>query len=376
VFDSLLFAVLAIAAVWIAVRVILRAPDHSRFDHPIVASTGSRSEASAEIGELHRLLDGMAAELQDVPRREQVTTLRRIMDQGLLGAPVEAEELGVSTKTADAGGVPAEWVLAPGADVDRRLLYIHGGGFYAGSPTSARMLTAALSKLCRVAVLSIDYRLLPENRRMDSVVDCQRAYRFIIDNGPDGPGSAGQVFVAGDSAGGNLTLMLSAWARDEDVRRMDGVIAFSPSTDSTLEGKSFRDNVDTDPMLGPALGSFTRMPATLKALLGLLLSRVNPRNPIVSPLFGRLDHLPPTLVQASDCEMLLDDARRYVNKARSQGSPAELQTWPGMVHVFQMFLHILPESSEALENVARFVAEQGATGEDSNVAPARSAQAV
>ena len=375
-FDFLLFTVLAVAVVWIATRILLRAPDHSSFDEPIVDSAGSRSQASAEIGEVHRLLGDMANELQDVPRREQTGALRRIMDEGLLGAPVKAEDLGVTTKAADAGGVPAEWVLAPGADATRRLLYIHGGGFYAGSPTSARMLTAALSKLCGVAVLSIDYRLLPENRRMDSVVDCQRAYRWIIDNGPDGSAVADQVFVAGDSAGGNLTLMLSAWAQDENVRSMDGVIVFSPSTDSTLEGKSFRANIATDPMLGPALGFFARMPATLKALLGLLLSRVNPRNPIVSPLFGRLDNLPPTLVQASDCEMLIDDARRYVNKAISQGSPAELQTWPGMVHVFQMFSHVLPESTEALENVAHFVAKQGVAGRASNEAPAPSAQAV
>jgi acetyl esterase/lipase len=153
---------------------LLRAPDHSRFDEPVVPSTGSRREASQEIGEVHRRLDDMAAELQDVPRRELAATLRRIMDQGLLGAPVAAEDLGVSTQAADAGGVPAEWVLAPGADTMRRLLYIHGGAFYAGSPTSARMLTAALSKLCGVAVLSIDYRLLPENRRLDSVVDCHK----------------------------------------------------------------------------------------------------------------------------------------------------------------------------------------------------------
>jgi acetyl esterase/lipase len=376
VFDFLLFTVLAVAIVWIATRVFLRAPDHSRFDQPVIPSVGGRREPSQEIGEVHRRLDDMANELQDVPRREQAATLRRIMDEGLLGAPVKAEDLGVSAKPVDAGGVPAEWVLAAGADTGRRLLYIHGGGFYAGSPTSARMLTAALSHLCGVAVLSIDYRLLPENRRMDSVVDCRRAYRWIIENGPDGPAVADHVFVAGDSAGGNLALMLSAWARDEDERVMDGVIVFSPSTDSTLEGKSFRKNIDTDPMLGPALGPFARMPATLKALLGLLLSRVNPRNPIVSPLFGRLDNLPPTLVQASDCEMLIDDARRYVNKAISQGSPAELQTWPGMVHVFQMFSHVLPESTEALENVALFVAKQTAGGQVSNEAPAPSAQAV
>lgn len=359
--DFLLILVVVFAVVWLAVRIFLRAPDHSRFDQPVAPNVGGRTEPSEEIAQLLERLHQMTARLEGVPFRDRNKLLRQIMDEGLLGAPVAPDQLGVSAEAVDAGGVPAEWVLAPGAEPDRRILYLHGGGFFAGSPTSARMLTAALSKRCGAAVLSVDYRLMPENRRLDPVTDCRAAYRWMLDNGPAGPAAASRVFVAGDSAGGNLALVISAWARDEGLSRPDGVIAFSPSTDSTLASASYRKNIATDPMLGPALGWLARLAPTLKSLLGWLLGRVSPANPTSSPLFGRLDGLPPTLVQATDCEMLIDDARRYVNKARSEGSPAVLQTWPGLVHVFQMFGHILPEAEEALDKVAEFVADPAAT---------------
>ena len=177
----------------------------------------------------------------------------------------------------------------------------------------------------------------------------------ILGNRPGGPHTASEIFVAGDSAGGNLTLMLSAWARDENIRRMDAVIAFSPSTDSTLANPSILKNIETDPMLGPGLGPLARMPVALKALGALIAGQMSPRNPLMSPLFGDLSELPPTLVQASDCEMLFDDSVRYVNKARSHGSPVTLQIWPGMVHVWQMFQHVLPEAGLAIDEVAAFV---------------------
>ena len=360
--DYLLFVVIVFAVIWIATRVFLRGPDLSEFDEPRIATVGGRSEASPENAAVILGLKAMADEVKTGPRRDQMTALRRIMDQGLLGAPVTADELNVRIDAVDAGGVAAEWVLAPGADPSRRLLYIHGGGYFVGSPRSARMLTAALSRSCGVAVLAIDYRLMPEHRRIDTIMDSQTGYRWIVDNGPAGPGPASEVYVAGDSAGGNLALMLAAWARDEGLRQMDGVITLSPSTDSTLANPSFRNNVASDPMLGPSLGLIAKMPPTLKALIGLIGGRLNPTNPIVSPLFGDLSDLPPMLVQSSYCEMLHDDAHRYVNKARSQGSPVEMQIWPGMVHVFQMLGHMLPEANEAMDEIARFVERTSGQG--------------
>ncbi len=352
--DILLYLFLIVLVAWLAVRLFLRAPAHPQFDLPHVAFTGS--EASAGNEQVLELLQRMQAAVKSVPRRRQIAELRRLMDEGFTDTPADADSLHVDIKAVDIDGMDAEWVMAPRADADRRLLYLHGGAFIVGSPRSHRLLTAEISRRCGVAVLAIDYRLMPENSRMASVTDSQAAFRWMIDNGPVGASEAREIYVAGDSAGGNLALMLAAWARDEGITRIDGVIAFSPSTDSTLTGDSVTANIPTDPMLGPTLGPLARLPVTLKALAAWVGGRTSPRNPLISPLFGDLSDLPPILVQASESEMLLDDARRYVSKARSQGSPATLQTWTGMVHVWPIFHEYLPEGREALDQVAQFVA--------------------
>jgi len=354
--EVLAILVVAAAIVWVMTVAFLTAPDHSHFDEPQHGLHRSRTEVSAENAEVLRLINAMQDQLHGGSRRKRIIRLRCIMDEGFTGSPAEAEQLGVEIIATDAGGVAAEWVVAPDTSHDNRLLYIHGGAFTVGSPRSHRMITAALSKACGVAVLAIDYRLMPEHRRKSAIADCQNAYRFMLENGPSGRGAAHEVYVAGDSAGGNLTLMLSAWARDENIRRMDAVIAFSPSTDSTLANPSVIKNIETDPMLGPGLGPPARMPAPLKALAALLAGQMSPRNPLMSPLFGDLSDLPPTLVQASDREMLFDDSLRYVNKARTQGSSVTLQIWPDMVHVWQMFQHVLPEARHSIDEVAAFIA--------------------
>ena len=356
----LILTVLAVIA-WVIIRVFLVAPDYSRVDEPQHDLHHDLENVSAENSDAMRFIDAMQDKLRAEPKHRRIVVLRKIFDEGFTGSPMQAGQLGVDIEAVDVDGVDGEWVVAPGASPDRRLLYLHGGAFTIGSPRSHRMITAALSKSCNVAVLAIDYRLMPEHRRKSAIADCQNAYRWILDNGPVGPNAANEIFVTGDSAGGNLTLMLSAWARDANVRRMDAVIAFSPSTDSTLENPSMIKNIETDPMLGPGLGPPARMPAPLKALAVLLASQMSPRNPLMSPLFGDLGNLPPTLVLASDCEMLLDDSVRYVNKARSQGSPVTLQIWPGMAHVWPMFQHVLPEARQAIDEVAAFIAANRAS---------------
>jgi acetyl esterase/lipase len=216
------FAILlAVAAVvWVIVVVFLTAPDHSHFDEPRHGLHRNRAELSAQNDEVLRLINAMQELLRGGSRRKRIYRLRRIMDEGFTGSPAEAEQLGVEITATDANGVAAEWVVATDASPDQRLLYIHGGGFVVGSLRSHRMITAALSKACGVTVLAIDYRLLPEHRRKAAIADCQNAYRFMLENGPSGKGTAHEVYVAGDSAGGNLTLMLSAWARDENIRRI------------------------------------------------------------------------------------------------------------------------------------------------------------
>ena len=261
-------------------------------------------------------------------------------------------------RPVDAAGVNAEWVLAPNADPARRVLYLHGGGFIMGCPESHRTITSRFSEITGCAVLSIDYRLMPEHRHRACVEDCRAAYRWILGNGPDGPDEVKKLFFAGDSAGGNLALSLAAWVRDNGLRAPDAVVAMSPLTDVTFSGASLRDNWPTDIMLRRVMGTLNKLPQFIKSWWVVWTYRVRPASPMVSPLFGDLSNLPPTLVQASEAEMLLDDARRYVFKTHAAGSPVKLQTWTGMVHVWQIFYPDLPQAAEAWEEIGRFIGEQ------------------
>jgi len=357
VMETIAVVIAVVAVVWLISVLVLTAPDLSNFDEPQPELHRDRSAVSAENSEVLRLIDLLQDELRGKSALKRLKRIRQLFDEGFTGSPLQADELGVTINATNAGGVDAEWVVAPGASHDRRLLYIHGGAFAIGSPLSHRMITSALSKACRVAVLAIDYRLLPEHFRKAAIADCQNAYRYMLGYGPSGNSDAEEIYVAGDSAGGNLTLMLSAWTGDAGLRRMDGVIAFSPSTDSTLSNPSAVRNIETDPMLGSGLGPLARLPKSIRLSIAFIKCLGSPRNPLMSPLFGDLSDLPPTLVQISDREMLFDDSLRYVNKARAQGSPVTLQVWPDMVHVWQMFQHVLPEARHAIDEVAAFLAE-------------------
>ncbi|WP_423895644.1 alpha/beta hydrolase [Candidatus Pelagadaptatus aseana] len=258
----------------------------------------------------------------------------------------------------DAGGVSAEWVVAPGVDTSRRLLYIHGGAFSMGSPRSHRNITNKFSQTANAAVLAIDYRLMPEHGRHKGIEDCRNAYLWMLQHGPDGESVPSKVFVSGDSAGGNLTLMLLLWARDNGIRQADAAVALSPTTDATYSSPSIDANHISDPMLGHLFKKLAITPRPVVLWLSWLGQRVNPSSPLVSPVFADLSNLPPLLVQASMAEVLFDDAKRLVNKAVASGSPAKLQSWKHMVHVWHFFYPRLQESVEAWDEIGKFIAEQ------------------
>ena len=352
---QLLLFITAGAALWLALgwavaRWFLAGQDLSAFDQPTGERFSSGPEPGPELRAVVASLAGFGAALRGVTGRRRVTVLRDYIDRAFADRPLDARFTPV-----DCGGVPGEWVLAPGADGARRTLYIHGGGFIIGSPRSHRTLTSRFSELTGGAVLAIDYRLMPEHARRASIEDCRRAYRWMLDHGPTGAGPARVVFVAGESAGGNLTLSLIAWLRDQGLRAPDAV-ALSPLTDNSLASPSLRRNRGCDAMLGPMLGQFVRLPRWLQLWLVWAQNRIRPCDPLISPLRGDLSGLPPLLLQASEVEMLLDDSRRYANRARAAGSPVTLQTWQHPVHAWQIFNPELPEAQEALAQIGRFLA--------------------
>lgn len=344
---------IVIVGVWALERFYLRGEKIKTYPTPTesgIVSTFARPDGpgpatEAVVNQIKALTGKMSAAGSD-----RVKTGRIIIDSMTNGIDY------ASTFTSvDADGVKAEWVVAPGADSSRRVLYIHGGGFIMGSPKSHRTITNRFSEISGCAVLSIDYRLQPEHKHMDAVSDCRTAYRWILDNGPNGPENLKELFIAGDSAGGNLSLSLVAWIRDNHLHAPDAVVALSPLTDTTFSGNSVRSNEATDIMLAPAFKPLLRQPQFIKSLYVLWAYGLRPSNPVVSPLRGNLSGLPPTLVQASDIELLLDDSTRYVNKAYAAGSPVKLQIWADMMHVWQFFDPQIPQAIEAWAEIGKFL---------------------
>ena len=365
--NWLLALVTLLLAIWAFARFYLGGRNLSAFDVPVYDPV--RDAPSPEHSEVLHLLGEMGKSVHGLRGRERLYRLRELFHH----MSDDVDLTGVSIAPADADGVPGEWVIPDGYDGQGRLLYIHGGAFVLGSATGYRRVTAQLARRTGLAVLAIDYRLMPEYRRRDGIVDCQTAYRWMLENEPTGHSAANSVFIAGDSAGGNLTLMLIAWIRDqkfgdEKLRQADGAIALSPATDSAFASPSLKHKAEEDPMLGPLAAMVNRVPRSLLLLFAWINGRIRPCDPVVSPVRGSLADLPPVLVQASEAEILIDDARRYVNKARHEGTPAELETWHGMIHVWQAFAGHLPEADEAYDRISAFIErcrpEPGSTAAD------------
>ncbi len=296
-------------------------------------------------------VQGMHAATEGLQGRARIKALRHYMDTLSDGIELISE-----IRPPASNGPKGEWVIAPGSEPNRRILYIHGGSWIAGSPKSHRTITDRLSRLANACVFAVDYRLMPENRYLDGSFDCQQAYRWILDNGPDGKAPANFVVIAGDSAGGSHTLGLIAWVRDQGLQPPNAAIALSPSTELMLTSLSKRPNLKTDVMLGPTVEKLARIPLPLLWWGTVLGFRTLPTNPMASPLRGDLHNLPPTLVHVSESELLLENAQRYVAKAQAAGLPVEIQTWPDMVHVWHLFTPLLPEAEAAFEHIGEFLA--------------------
>ncbi|WLD12328.1 alpha/beta hydrolase [Planctellipticum variicoloris] len=259
-----------------------------------------------------------------------------------MGARNEPRVEGVRLIRLKIGEIPCEWVLAPGADPDLRLLYLHGGGWVSGSGGNYLPLAADISAAAGCAVLLPDYRLAPEHPFPAGLEDCVAAHDWLVSNGPAGPGPAKATFIAGDSAGGNLTLATLLALCDRKKPLPAGGIPLSAATDFTLASDSLKTVHD------PIISART-MPEFRDRYLG----KSDPRNPQASPVFGDYRGLPPLLIQVGEHEMLRDDSVRVAKKAAADGIPVKLEVWPGMVHVFQ--IRGLPESREAIQHIADFM---------------------
>lgn len=259
-----------------------------------------------------------------------------------MGARHEPASRDVKCTRVEIGGLPCEWVVAPGADADVRLLYLHGGGFVSGSAGNYLPLAADISAAARCAVLLPNYRLAPEHPFPAGIEDCVRAHEWMRTCGPCGPGPAQATFIAGDSAGGGLTLATLLALRDRRLPLPMAAMPLSACTDLTLASESMR--IEKDPICSAR---------AMLVFADLYLGKADRRHPLASPIFANFTGIPPLLMQVGQHEMLRDDSVRLAAKAKADGVDVTLEVWPGMVHVFQ--IHGLPESRQAVEHLAAFM---------------------
>jgi len=264
-----------------------------------------------------------------------VVTMRAGMEQMTAMMPLPP---GLILEPIVVNGVPAEWVSAPGAAADRAVLYLHGGGYVLGSIRTHRELAGRISAASGARCLLIDYRLGPENPFPAAVEDATAAYRWLIAAGF----LPAKLAIAGDSAGGGLSVATLLALRDAGVPLPATGVCISPWVDLEGTGESMTTKAAEDPMV-------QREP--LRQMAQLYLAGADPRTPLAAPLWGELRGLPPLLLQVGSAETLLDDATRLAQRARVAGVEVELEIWPDMIHVWHAFAALIPEGRAAIERI-------------------------
>ena len=276
-------------------------------------------------------------------KEPDVMTLRTLM-AGMKPPPPPS---GVTLETVSLNGVRTEVLSVANARTDRALLYIHGGGFVGGVPGNHRALTSRLAQKLAVPVYAIDYRLAPEHPFPAALDDCMAAYRGLIGRGL----SPGAIAVAGDSAGGNLTLTLALKLKQLGMPQPAALVCLSPVTDLAGATPSHAENARKDAMFDARMfGSVTRA----------YCPNHDPADPLISPLRGEVSGLPPTLIQCSGAEMLRDDGVRMADKLKAAGVPVTLEVWPRVFHVWQVLVDLLPEARRAVDRIATFIGSRWA----------------
>ncbi len=242
--------------------------------------------------------------------------------------------------TAATGAVRGEWLTPLNVKhQDRVILYLHGGGYISCSASSHRPITAALARMADMRVFSLDYRLAPEHPYPAAVDDAAAAYLWLLQQGH----SPEQIIFAGDSAGGGLVIATMLRLRSQSEPLPAAAVCFAPWVD--LTGKcDYRNGQDCSMFRGDDIATFA----------GLYLGDVAAEHCEASPIFGDLRGLPPMLIQASSTELLLDDALRLHERALAAGVRSRLDIYPGLPHVWQMFIGLIPEAEMALRQAAEF----------------------
>jgi acetyl esterase/lipase len=279
---------------------------------------------------------------EKIAKAPDMKGMRAVMEEMVMPVPAD-----VKCTPVNAGGVPAEWIVAPGAAEDRYVLYLHGGGYVMGSINTHREMVSRISRAAGVRALALDYRLAPESPFPAAVDDATGAYRWLLAQGA----KPARTVIAGDSAGGGLTLATLVAIRDAKLPVPAAGVCLSPWADMEGVGASMTSKAKEDPIVQKEM---------LLGMAKLYLGGADPKTPLAAPLHADLRGLPPLLIQVGSAETLLDDSTRVAERAKAAGVKVDLEVWSEMIHVWQLFAPILPEGQEAIAKIGKFIREHTA----------------
>jgi acetyl esterase/lipase len=272
-------------------------------------------------------------------RQAPVPRMRQRLDfLGRLGRRAKT----VAVETVEIAGLHAEWYRPREALDGKVFLYLHGGAYALGSCDSHRALATRIAAAARVDTLLPEYRLAPEHPFPAGLEDCVAAYRALLDDGYE----ADDIIVGGDSAGGGLTVATMLQLRHGGVDLPRATVLLSPFLDMTASGESMQSRAGQDPWFEPE---------SIEVVIGHYCPDEDLRNPLLSPVFANVAGLPPSLIQVGDDEILLSDSTRFADKLREAGIDVELEVFPDMWHVFQLFVGKMPESQAAVDKIGRYI---------------------
>ena len=264
-------------------------------------------------------------------------------NQEILGN-LTAPMAGMEWDSFQIGEIPAAWMrLQRPHKKKHAILYCHGGGYTSGNLGYSKVLASKLTQCTGFDVLAFEYRLAPEFPYPAALKDAEAVWDYLMHLGY----GAGDIVIAGDSAGGNMALSLCLKLKQEQRMLPGAMLLMSPWTDMTGSGKSMTERAEFDPMLTPEY---------IGTVGAAYANGENLKNPMLSPLFGDFHGFPPTLIQVGTHEILFSDSDSLCEKMKAAGVSCRLETWEDMWHVFQMFP--LKKSSLAMQSMAHFLLEQ------------------
>ena len=255
-----------------------------------------------------------------------------------LGAMVFFMPWGVERESLKIGNIPAEWIIPQKADHNKVILYLHGGGYAIGSKQTHRSLVGQIAKKAGYCALLVEYRLAPEDPYPAALDDAIAAYRWLLETGHD----PNDIVIAGDSAGGGLSLATMLQMRDEGLPMPACSALIAPWVDLTISQDSVYNHIDRSPML------FLREMKTWARNYAGIYPLDHPK---VSPMYADLSGLPPMLIQVSDSEVLVDEDTILAAKAKEAGVDVTFQQFNGLIHVWHVYWRYIPQARIAINKI-------------------------